>query len=285
MTSETSGGIGITGSSGTSGPAERFDTARSGLARFGPSPSDPDRSGPSGNSETVVLTTADGPTPAVLAEPAQRVRGGVVVIHEAFGLTEHVTDVCRRFAVAGWRAVAPDLFHRKGSPVFDYSDIGAALSIVRTLDGDDILEDIDAALIVLAGAGTAVDRSAVVGFCMGGSAAFHAAVRRPLGAAVTFYGGGIRDGRFGEPPQLKVAPRLQTPWLGIYGDADTSIPPDQVEALRAAAAEADVDTDVIRYPGAGHGFHNDARPNVYDAEAAQDAWSRTLAWLEAHVPT
>lgn len=236
------------------------------------------------NSETVLLTTADGPTPAVIAEPVQPARGGVVVIHEAFGLTEHITDVCRRFAAAGWRAVAPDLYHRQGSPVFDYSDLTGALAVMRTLAGDDLLEDIDASLILLAESGTPMDRSAIVGFCMGGTVAFHAAVRRPLGAAVSFYGGGIREPRFGEPPQLDVAGDLQTPWLGLYGDADHSIPVDDVEALRKVVAQAKVDTEIVRYPGAAHAFHNDARPGVYDPAAARDAWARTLTWLEAHVP-
>ncbi|MCK9925701.1 dienelactone hydrolase family protein [Frankia sp. Mgl5] len=235
-------------------------------------------------SETVVLTTAEGPTPAVIAEPRWTARGGVLVVHEVFGLTDHVTDVCRRFADAGWRAVAPDLYHRLGSPVFDYTDSAAAVSLRGRLSGDDILDDLDSGLMVLAESGTAVDRCAVVGFCMGGGIAFHAAVRRPLGAAVTFYGGGIEDGRFGEPSQLDLAAALQTPWLGLYGDLDRSIPVEQVEHLRAAAARAEVDTEVVRYPGVGHAFYNDARPDSYDAAAARDAWARALAWMEAHVP-
>ncbi|KPM51213.1 carboxymethylenebutenolidase [Frankia sp. CcI49] len=235
-------------------------------------------------SETVVLTTADGPTPAFIAEPARTVRGGVLIVHEVFGLTDHITDVCRRFADAGWRAVAPDLYHRQGSPVFDHSDAGAALALRGRLAGDDILDDLDSGLMVLAESGTPIDRSAAVGFCMGGSIAFHAAVHRPLAAAVTFYGGGIEDGRFGEPSQLEVATSLQTPWLGLYGDLDPSTPVEQVEHLRMAVSLADVDTEIVRYPGVGHAFHNDARPDFYDAAAAHDAWARTLAWLEAHVP-
>ncbi|OAA26459.1 carboxymethylenebutenolidase [Frankia sp. EI5c] len=236
-------------------------------------------------SETVVLTTADGPTPAVIAEPPRTARGGVLVVHEVFGLTDHITDICGRFADAGWRAVAPDLYHRLGSPVFDHSDVGAALALRGRLAGDDILDDLDSGLMVLAESGTPIDRSAVVGFCMGGGIAFHAAVRRPLGAAVTFYGSGIEDGRFGEPSQLEVAASLQTPWLGLYGDLDRSIPVEQVEDLRAVAALAEVDTQVVRYPGAGHAFHDDTRPDSYQAAAAADAWARTLAWLERHVPT
>lgn len=235
-------------------------------------------------SETVVLTTADGPTPAVIADPPHTARGGVLVLHEAFGLTEHITSVCRRFADLGWRAVAPDLYHREGSPVFDYGDHEPALALRGKLVGDDILDDVDSGLMVLAESGTAVDRCAVVGFCIGGSVAFHAAVHRPLAAAVTFYGSGIEDGRFGEPSQLELAASLQCPWLGLYGDLDPAIPVEQVEHLRTAAALAEVDTEVVRYPGVGHAFHNDERPDSYDPVAAADAWARTLAWLDRYVP-
>ncbi|KQC39447.1 dienelactone hydrolase family protein [Frankia sp. ACN1ag] len=234
--------------------------------------------------ETVVLPTADGPAPATLAEPDGPARGGVVVLHEAFGLTEHVRGLCGRFARAGWRAIAPDLFHRVGSPVFDYDDIASAVKVVEDLDGTDLLDDVDAALAVLAEEGTALDRCAVVGFCLGGSIAFQAAVARPFGAAVTFYGGGIRTRRFGEPSPLEIAGRLQAPWLGLYGDQDPSIPLEDVEALRAAAAEAPVPTEIIRYPEAGHGFHNDARPASHHPASARDGWSRTLTWFDSHLP-
>ncbi|CAO5232217.1 dienelactone hydrolase family protein [Frankia sp. AgKG'84/4] len=234
--------------------------------------------------ETVILTTSDGPAHAVLAEPDGPVRGGVIVLHEASGLTEQVARLCTRFAGAGWRAIAPDLFHRVGSPVFDRGEADAAMRIVADLSGTDLLDDIDAAEAVLAEEGTALDRCAVVGFCVGGSAAFHAAVDRPFGAAVTFYGGGIRDHLFGEPSQLELADRLQTPWLGLYGERDASIASDDVEALRAAAARAPVPAEIICYPGAGHAFHDDSRPDAYRPDEARDAWSRTLIWCDAHVP-
>ncbi len=235
--------------------------------------------------ETVILTTSDGPASAVLAEPDGPVRGGVIVLHEAFGLTEPVARLCTRFARAGWRAIAPDLFHRVGSPVFDHGEAESAMRIVADMSGTDLLDDIDAAEAVLAEEGTALDRCAVVGFCVGGTAAFHAAVDRPFGAAVTFYGGGIRDRRFGEPSQLELADRLQTPWLGLYGERDASIPSDDVEALRAAAARAPVPAEIIRYPGAGHAFHDESRPDAYRPDEARDAWSRTLTWCDSHVPS
>jgi carboxymethylenebutenolidase len=234
--------------------------------------------------ETVVLATPDGPAPAALVEPAGPVRGGVVVLHDAFGLTRHMRDLCTRFAQAGWHAIAPNLFHRVGSPVFAPHELESATTTAGCVTGTELLDDIDAALAVLADDGTALDRCAIVGFCMGGSAAFHAAVDRPFAAAVTFYGGGIRTRRFDEPAQLDLAARLQTPWLGIYGEQDPTIPGEDVDALRAAAAHAPVPVEVIRYPGAGHAFDDDTRADSYQPTAARDAWSRTLTWFDSHVP-
>ncbi len=112
-----------------------------------------------------------------------------------------------------------------------------------------------------------------------------AAARRSLGAAVGFYGGGIVHARFPQFPALvdEVA-TLQTPWLGLFGDRDGSIPVDDVEQLRAALGAAPVDTDVVRYPDAGHGFFCDLRP-AYAPDAAADAWIRALAWFERLDPS
>jgi carboxymethylenebutenolidase len=118
---------------------------------------------------------------------------------------------------------------------------------------------------------------------MGGTVAFLAAVRRPLGAAVTFYGGGVTEGRFGMAPMVELAAHLQAPWLGLYGDADQGIPVDQVEELLAAVATAPVDAEIVRYPDAGHGFHCDMRAD-YHKDSAVDAWKRTLDWFESHLP-
>jgi carboxymethylenebutenolidase len=113
---------------------------------------------------------------------------------------------------------------------------------------------------------------------MGGTVSFFAAVRNSLGAAVSFYGGGVATGRFGFPSQVDEAPKLQTPWLGLFGDQDQSIPVEEVEQLRKAAASAKVPTEVVRYAEAEHGFHCDARPSYHEA-SAEDAWKRTLDWF------
>jgi carboxymethylenebutenolidase len=231
---------------------------------------------------TDTATTADGPMALTIAEPAGERRGGVVLVQEAFGVNGHIEHVAERLADAGYLTVAPHLYHRSGDPVVGYGDYQQILPHMQQLSEAGLLTDIDAALARLADAGVEPSHTGVVGFCMGGTVAFLTAVRRQLGAAVTFYGGGVAQGRFGLPPQIELAPELETPWLGLYGDEDQSIPVDDVEQLRAAAERAPVETAVVRYAGAGHGFHCDERPD-YRPDAAADAWQRTLAWFGAHL--
>ena len=233
--------------------------------------------------ESLSLPTPDGEMPAYLAAPDGEAVGGVLVVQEAFGLNDHIQSICRRLADAGYLAVAPAFFHRSGgSPVFDYDSMDKLRPVMMALTAEGIRSDIDAALAHLASAGFSGTRVGVVGFCMGGSVTLVAAADHELGAAVTFYGGGVSQGRFGFDPLVEVAPRLQTPWLGLFGDLDQGIPIDDVEALRAAAATAPVDTEVVRYAEAGHGFNCDQRDS-YHQPSATDAWARMLAWFGQHL--
>ena len=232
--------------------------------------------------ETIEIITSDGPMPAALAEPSGTPKGGIVVIQEAFGLTDHIVDITRRLADAGWLAVAPALFHRQGSPVFDYGDYEKMFPVFKELSADGVNVDLDATLSVIAERGIPAERTGMVGFCMGGSVTMQTAARLPLGAAVTFYGGGVAEGRFGFPSCLDIAAELTTPWLGLYGDLDKGIPVDDVEALRVGVKQAKVDTEIVRYPEADHGFNCDARES-YHAPSATDAWVRTLAWFDRYI--
>jgi carboxymethylenebutenolidase len=221
-------------------------------------------------------------TPIYEAAESGVPKGAVVVVQEAFGVNDHIKDVAGRFAAEGYRAVAPHLFHRSGDPQIPYEDFDKAKEHIAQLTEEGIAEDLEAAYGHLHDDGFEDARIAIVGFCMGGTVAFVEAAQRALGAAVTFYGGGIVEGRFGAPALADLAPSLRTPWLGLYGDQDKGIPPEQVEQLRAAVAQAPVDTEIVRYPDAGHGFHCDAR-SAYHEPSARDAWARTLAWLDAHL--
>jgi carboxymethylenebutenolidase len=231
----------------------------------------------------ITIDTDDGPMPGFEALPDGEAKGAVIVVQEAFGVTTHIEDVARRLADDGWRAVAPAFFHRQGSPVVAYDDLASVLPIMGQITKDGLTADLAASLEYLDAAGFAASRIGIVGFCMGGTVALFAGTLRPLGAAVTFYGGGVTEGRFGLPPLVELAPELQSPWLGCYGDIDQGIPVEGVERLRAAAATADVPTEIVRYPDGDHGFHCNDRPAVYNAAAAHDAWGRTLEWFEQHL--
>jgi carboxymethylenebutenolidase len=230
----------------------------------------------------LVLATTDGPMPTYEARPEGAAKGGVVVVQEAFGVTRHIEEVAERLAAAGWQALAPALFHREGSPAFEYDDLASVMPAMKGLSAAGIGADLDAAFWHLRDAGWPAGQQGIVGFCMGGSVVFHAAADRFIGAAVTFYGGGISEARFGYPPQLERAAALKTPWLGLYGDLDKGIPALEVEALREVAAGARVPTEIVRYRDADHGFNCNDRPAVYNAAAAAEAWTRTLAWFDAY---
>jgi carboxymethylenebutenolidase len=167
--------------------------------------------------------------------------------------------------------------------VLGYEDFAAVMPVMQQLTAEGITTDLAAAFDHLEAEGFAAGRTGIVGFCMGGAVALYGATLRPLGAAVTFYGGGVVEGRFGLPSLLELATSLQAPWLGLYGDLDQMIPPESVDRLREAAASAAVDTEVVRYPDADHGFNCNDRPAVYNAAAAADAWGRTLDWFARHI--
>jgi carboxymethylenebutenolidase len=221
-------------------------------------------------------------TPLSVYEPSGAPKGGIVVVQEAFGVNEHIEDVARRFAAEGWLAVAPHLYHRSGDPKLGYEDFSQVMPHMKELTRDGVLADVDAALARIDEAGIPRSRTGIVGFCMGGTVALIVDVEREVGAAVTFYGGGVAEGRFGFPSLVELAPRLQAPWLGLYGDEDQGIPVEQVEQLREAAAASGQPTEVVRYPEAGHGFHCDVRAS-YHKPSAEDAWGRTLAWFDEHL--
>ena len=238
------------------------------------------------HSETIELQTPDGPMAAYIALPGgeEDARGAIVVIQEAFGVNEHIEDVTRRFATAGYVAIAPHLFHRAGGGTAPYGDFSKVMPLFEGLTDDGLLADVDAATAHLEERGLDHHQIGIVGFCMGGRVSFLVAARRPLGAAVGFYGGGIVTARFPQfPPLIDEVPELKTPWLGLFGDQDESIPVEDVERLRDDLTErAPVPNSVVRYPNAGHGFHCDERDSFRE-HAARDGWTRAMAWFEQHL--
>ena len=239
--------------------------------------------------EHIEIPSTDGSIGAFRATPPGAPVGAIVVIHEAFGLTDHIATLVERLAAAGYRSIAPAMYHRQGAPVIDYESLQVAekvehlIEAMGSLSAEGIASDLDATLAFLHAEGFASASIGMVGFCMGGAITLFSCTRSDIAAGVTFYGGGVVTGRFGLPSLVELAPSLIQPWLGLYGDQDPSIPIDEVEQLRSAAATAPVPTQIVRYEHAGHGFNCDARPEHFEAASAADAWSRMVAFFGAQL--
>lgn len=230
------------------------------------------------------LQTPDGPMDAFLALPEGSAPApALVVAQEAFGVNRHIQEVCRRLAREGYIALAPELFHRTGAGMeLLYTNIEAVMPHLARLTNAGIEMDLQAALEYLRGLTRAMPRHVgVVGFCLGGFAAFLAACRTDVAAAVSFYGGGVVRDRPGIDlrPLLSETERITAPILLFFGADDASIPPEDIESIRSRLSATGKVHDIVVYPGAGHGFLCDARASFH-AQAAADAWRRTCRWLQ-----
>ncbi|MEU6754306.1 dienelactone hydrolase family protein [Spirillospora sp. NPDC046719] len=233
--------------------------------------------------EWITLETADGPMRVYAARPDGAADRAVVVLQEAFGVNDHIQDIARRFAARGFLALAPDLFHRTGVGTLGYDRHAEAMPLIGAIGPDAIATDVGAVLDHLAAGGFAADRTAVVGFCFGGRAAFTAATAIPgLAATVVFYGPGIAAGPHAV---LDRSGSIDAPMLLHVGADDPTIPADQVKAIDAALRDAGADFEQHVYEDAGHAFACDARPHMYRSGPAETAWARTHAFLDRHLPS
>jgi carboxymethylenebutenolidase len=232
-----------------------------------------------------MLQTPDGDMRLYEAIP-ETVKGAVIVIAEAFGVNDHIEDVTRRAAAEGYHAVAPDLFHRSGVGTVAYEplDFTQLMGLFAGMDATTVAADLDATLAYLDAAGLERSRIAITGFCWGGWVSCFAAANYTLGAAVTWYGGGIVAAGALPFPTIDVS-TITTPWLGLFGELDKGITSDHLDTLQDAldAAALPVDSEIVRYAGADHGFHCDDRPKVFNAEAAAAGWQRAVGWLDDHL--
>jgi carboxymethylenebutenolidase len=194
------------------------------------------------------------------------------VIQEWWGLVDHIKDVCDRFAAEGFVALAPDLYHGKTTKSPD--EAGRLMMAMRI---DEAERDLSAAVEYLSTLdSTTSEKVGVVGFCMGGALSLYTATKNSnVGACVVFYGG--------HPKVKPDLPNLHAPVLGLYAEKDRSVTPALVRELERQIRELGKQIDVKIYPGADHGFFNDTRPEVYNAEAAADAWGRTVEFLRKHL--
>lgn len=222
--------------------------------------------------EMVQFPFAGGNTGGYLATPKQGSGAGVIVIQEWWGLVDHIKDVCDRFAGQGFVALAPDLYHGKTTKSPD--EAGKLMMALRI---DEAERDLSAAGQYLSTQdSTTSEKVGVVGFCMGGSLALYTATKNEnVGACVVFYGG--------HPKVKPDLPNLHAPVLGLYAEKDDFVTPDSVHKLEREVKALGKPIEAVIYPGADHAFFNDTRPEVYNAEAAADAWRRTIAFLREHL--
>ena len=232
----------------------------------------------------VTIPVGDFKMPAYRAAPAQRTNAPLVlVVSEIFGVHEYIADVARRFAKAGYYAVAPELFVRQGD-ASSYGEIAKLISeVISKVPDEQVMKDLDASVAWARGQGAAASAVGITGFCWGGRITWLYAAHNPkLKAGIAWYGR-----LAGEPSQttpkhpVDVAADLKAPVLGLYGGADQGIPLDTVEAMRAACAKAGKTCEIVVFEGAPHAFHADYRPS-YRAEPAKQGWARLLAWLKHH---
>lgn len=211
-----------------------------------------------------------------VAEPVSSIRGGIVVLHEARGVTDAVRGLVHGLAGDGWLAVAPHLYHRDGADELAAEDEQEVQAQVERLERDQVMADTDTAFGWLAEHDIKADRMGVLGFDLGGAVALLVAAKRTLGAAVTVAGAESAPHGAGLPSMIAAASGLTCPWLGIYGESEDGESNPDIPKLRAAAAESEMASDVVVYPHSGHRF--DADPDV-----AADAWERTLNWFDSHL--
>jgi len=225
--------------------------------------------------------------PAYRAAPAGRAQAPVVlVISEIFGVHEYIADVARRFAKAGYFAIAPELFVRHGDPQ-SYGEIAKLQAeIISKVPDAQVMGDLDACAAWARGQGADAAKLGVTGFCWGGRITWLYAAHNPaVKAGVAWYGRLVGNASALTPRHpVDLAGDIKAPVLGLYGAADTGIPLDTVERMKAALAAgspAARASEFHVYAEAPHAFHADYRPS-YRKPAAHDGWQRCMGWMRKH---
>lgn len=226
--------------------------------------------------------------PAYRAAPAGKTGLPVVlVLSEIFGVHEYIADVARRLAHQGYLAIAPELFVRQGDAKAPVEIARLMADVIAKVPDAQVMGDLDATVKWAAANGGNTQKLGVTGFCWGGRQVWLYTAHNPaVKAAVAWYGRLV-----GTPSELAprnpvdVAAQLHGPVLGLYGAADTGIPLDTIDKMKAALAasgnEAAKASTFVVYPDTPHAFHADYRPS-YRKEAAENGWKRALAWFQQH---
>jgi len=232
-------------------------------------------------SDLVAGEVAIGDMPAYRAMPEGKGPFPLVlVVHEIFGVHEHIKDVCRRLAKAGYMAVAPELFARQGD-VSKLQGFEEILKVVGRVPDDQVMKDLDATTAWAKKTGKVDDnRVAITGFCWGGRIVWLYAARSSIKAGAAWYGrlsNALNANQTSSP--LDVGAKLKAPVIGLYGGLDSGIPLAHVELMRREIGKSNNGSEIHVYPDAGHAFFADYRPS-YSKAAADDAWSKMLAWFK-----
>lgn len=209
----------------------------------------------------------------------------IVVLEEAFGRVEHLEDLCRRFANAGYVAACPELYARTGAPGHDFEKV---LPAMFGLPDTQIVSDVDAVAAHLRGLDTTTDKVAITGYCMGGRATILCAFSSDaFNAAIPCWGGFINRASFDDettdsrpvPPATRFE-NLSCPMLLVGGGDDENPAPAELQALHDALAGAGKDVGINIYAGAGHAFFADYRDS-YNEEKAHELWADVMSFLDA----
>jgi carboxymethylenebutenolidase len=230
------------------------------------------------------IKVSDGEMPGYFARPKGAANPPVVLVAmEIFGLHEYIKDVTRRLAKLGVLAVAPDYYFRKDVDLTKITEIPQLMPLVNSKPDGELLSDLDSTVAWAKSQGGDTGRLGIIGFCRGGRTVWeYAAHSGVLKAGVAFYGSLVDPANPAWPKSpTQLAPDMKAPVLGLYGEADTGIPVAQVEAMKAALADAKKPAEFKIYPGAPHGFHADYRPS-YRKDAADDAWNQMQAWFRKY---
>jgi carboxymethylenebutenolidase len=252
--------------------------------------------------QTAIKTSADGLTtgeatctvngfavPLFYAAPAGKKNLPVVlVIQEIFGVHEYIADTCRRFAKAGYLAIAPELFARQGDPT-QYGEMAKLISeVVSKVPDAQVMNDLDGVVKWAGDNGGDLNKVAITGFCWGGRITWlYAQQSANVKAGVAWYGRLVGAPSALTPKHpLDLAADMKAPVLGLYGGQDSGIPLTTVnqmkDALGAASGNANAKaSQFVVYPDAPHAFHADYRPS-YRKEPAEDGFKRALDWFKTH---
>jgi carboxymethylenebutenolidase len=206
--------------------------------------------------------------------PASELMPGVIVVHENRGLVDHIKDVTRRVARAGFIGLAPDLLSRQGGTAQFPDPTQQAAAYNRTTPIERQADLISTLSYIKALPNIVFNRIGMVGFCAGGGNVWNMAViLEELAAAVPFYGTPL--------PTVDRLETIKAPVLAIYGEQDRNLSA-QMAPVMTTMLQRQKTFGFVLYQGAAHAFHNDTGPN-YNAAAACDAWTRTIAWFDKYL--